>query len=95
MNVKNLNSNMINAYKSIGGIKISKDKISGTPKSGSENVDKIEFDFARSIEAAKSDIAASVNFDANAEKIESLSIAYTGDNCPVDGAAVAEAIFDK
>jgi hypothetical protein len=89
MEINKLNRNALNTYKTISNTKPSDKKDSGG-KSG--NVDKIEFDFERSIGAAKVNIAEKLDAGANLERIAKLQEKYSGDNCPVSPEAVAAAI---
>jgi len=91
MEIKNLNSRMISAYKSVSGNSV-KGKKDSPEKIGGENFDKVEFDFDRSIKAAKSNIAAGVSADADAGRIEALKAAYAGDTTPVTPEQIAETI---
>ncbi|MCL2109753.1 MAG: hypothetical protein FWH20_10460 [Oscillospiraceae bacterium] len=91
MEIKNLNSRMIGAYKSIAG-NPAKGKKESTGKTGGENFDKIEIDFDRSMKAAKGNIAAEVSAEAGAGRIESLQAAYDGDRTPVTSEQIADAI---
>ncbi|MDR2559256.1 MAG: flagellar biosynthesis anti-sigma factor FlgM [Oscillospiraceae bacterium] len=95
MEIKNLNSRMINAYKGVSGTQLNKGKdkpgeISG--KAG-DNFDKVEFDFGRAAEAAKSDITAAVAADAGAARIEQLQEAYEGGGTPVTSGQLADSIL--
>ena len=92
MEIKNLNNRMINAYKTVAG-KPEKAKSGEQPKkAGGENVDKVEFNFDRSISAAKTDIAASIGAEAGAARLEALQVAYEGDSLPVTTGQIAGAI---
>jgi len=91
MEIKNLNSRMISAYKSVTG-NPAKGKKDAPGKSGGDNFDKVEIDFDRSIAAAKSNIAAEVSAEAGAGRIESLQAAYEGDRTPATPEDIAGAI---
>ncbi|MCL1823565.1 MAG: hypothetical protein FWG44_05120 [Oscillospiraceae bacterium] len=97
MEIKNLNNRMINAYKSVAvnPVKNGKDstpKTAGTAKADGNNFDKIEFDFPRSINAAKTDIVNTVSAEAGAERIESLQANYKSGELPVTPEQIAETI---
>lgn len=94
MEINNINSSIIKTYKSVTNTKAVKEKDVAAVKAGGENVDKIEFDFERSIAAAKTNIASSADAEANTAKIEQLQKLYAGDNCPVDASQIANAIVD-
>ena len=92
MEIKNLRAD--NAIRTYG--KLSSQL--GAKKSGvkaSANTDKLEFDFASSLAAAKANAANSIDADASAEKIRELQAAYSGENCPVSSAAIAKAIIGE
>ena len=91
MEIKNLNNRMISAYKSVTG-NPAKGKSAPAEKTGGDNFDKVEFDFDRSIGAAKTDITASVAADAEAGRIGSLQADYEGDKLPVTPKQIAETI---
>lgn len=93
MEIKNLNSNMINAYKNVASTKVSKEKSESSSRSA-EKFDKVEFDFGSSMSAAKANIAASVDAEANTSRIEQLQMAYRGDACPISAQDVAAAIVE-
>ena len=57
------------------------------------NTDKVDFDFASSLAAAKANAASSVDADANAAKIKELQAQYAGETCPVSSEAIAKAII--
>ena len=90
MEIKNLRTN--NAIRTY-------EKLSSqvNPKKSGEkaasNTDKVDFDFASSLAAAKSNAASSIDAEANAEKIAALQAQYQGENCPVSSEAIAKAIL--
>ena len=94
MEIKNLNTKMLNAYKSMGGnaVKSGKPSASEAGKK-SENFDKVEFDFGRSIGAAKTDVIAEVSANAANSRIAALQQAYEGDNLPVTPEQIADSII--
>jgi len=94
MEIKNLNSKMINAYKSVGGnpAKSGKPASAEAERRGGDNFDKVEFNFGRSIEAAKTNIASEVSASASNARIELLRQAYEGDSLPVTPEQIAETI---
>ncbi|MDR2532159.1 MAG: hypothetical protein LBC82_04880 [Oscillospiraceae bacterium] len=93
MEIKNVNSRMINAYKSVSGTPPKgKNASSAAGKTGGENFDKVEFNFGLSLSAAQTDITASVNADANTERLEQLQAAYEGDSLPVTPEQIAGTI---
>ncbi len=91
MEIKNLQSSMINAYKKTAGIKAPK-KSEQTSKS-SVNADRVEFDFGRYLEAAKADAAAKADTAAGEGRLAALREAYSGDNCPVSAEETAAAFL--
>lgn len=90
MEINNLQSSIINAYKKVSEVTHSGGKASSVKR---QNTDKVEFDFSRSIGAAKANIASRLDAETNTSRIEELQKAYAGDNCPVSGENIAEAIF--
>lgn len=90
MEINNLQSSIINAYKKVSKVTHSGGKASSVKR---QNTDKVEFDFSRSISAAKANIASRLDAETNTSRIEELQKAYAGDNCPVSGENIAEAIF--
>lgn len=68
MEIKNIGG-IMNTYKkvSLNGMKKDEAKIAD------KNIDKIEFNFARSIEAAKTDISLKLQEDLSSEKVENLA----------------------
>ncbi len=91
MEIKNLQTSMINAYKKTAGV--------GTPKKSESSsratikTDRVEFDFGRYLETAKADAAAKADPAVSADRIASLKEAYSGDNCPVSAEALASAML--
>jgi hypothetical protein len=95
MEIKNLNSKMITAYKGVGALPKS-GKGSPAEKSGkpeSSNFDKVEIDFGRATEAAKANIAANITEEASAARIAMLQSAYEGENLPVTPQQLADSIL--
>ncbi len=95
MEIKNLNNNRINAYKSVANTRTVKDEGKKSGRVGGENVDKLEFDYSSSFEAAKANAALDIGKDASAARIEQLQASYAGDNCPVNSDAIADAIINS
>jgi hypothetical protein len=94
MEIKNLNSRIISAYKGINPVsaKGGKGKPEASGKTG-DNFDKIEFDFGRSTEVAKTDITTAVAADAGAARIGQLQTAYEGEKLPVTAQQIADSIL--
>lgn len=95
MEIKNFNNSRINAYKSVANTKTHKDGGGSSVKKSGENVDKIEFDFAKSLSAAKANVASSVDAEVNTARLEALQQQYLGDACPVSAEEVADAIVNN
>jgi len=93
MEIKNLrpNANVIRSYEKFAGVSANKKKIEKAPV----NTDKVDFDFASALAAAKANTAASIDAEANAAKIEQLQAAYSGDNCPVSSEIIAMAVLGQ
>ncbi|MBQ7834840.1 MAG: flagellar biosynthesis anti-sigma factor FlgM [Ruminiclostridium sp.] len=87
MEIKNLQSRMINTYKKTAGV--SAPKKSESTSKATVNADRVEFDFGRYLEAAKADAAAKADTAASAERLAALKEAYSGDNCPVSAEETA------
>ena len=91
MEIKNLQSSMINAYKKTARVNAPK-KSDSTSKSAVKT-DRVEFDFGRYLEAAKVDAAARTDAAATADRLNALKEAYAGDNCPVSAEETAAAFL--
>ncbi len=87
MEIKNLQSNMINMYKKSAGI--STPKKAGSVSRATVNTDRIEFDFGRYLDTAKADAAAKVDVAASEDRLAELRNLYAGDNCPVSAEETA------
>ncbi|MBO6301177.1 MAG: hypothetical protein J6N15_01925 [Ruminiclostridium sp.] len=90
MEINNLQFNSISQYKKLS--KPVSSKKSEASAKGRTNTDKVEFDFGRSLTAAKAGAAARANAPASEERLAELAAKYAGDNCPVSAEAVAAAI---
>lgn len=91
MEIGNLGINPINAYKKYNRTSAAK-KGGETGRAASVNTDKVEFDRARSLNAAQSAIAARVGGSASEERLAALAAKYSGNNTPVSADAIASAI---
>ncbi|MBE6880447.1 MAG: flagellar biosynthesis anti-sigma factor FlgM [Ruminococcaceae bacterium] len=87
MEIKNI-SGILNTYNKV---KMSGSKVKTAPTTA--KTDKVEFNFARSVEAAKSNLAAQISSDAAAEKISSLSESVENGSYQVDPEALVDAIL--
>ncbi|MBO5908412.1 MAG: flagellar biosynthesis anti-sigma factor FlgM [Clostridia bacterium] len=87
MEIKNI-SGILNTYNKM---KLNGNKAKTAPEV--KKTDKIEFNFARSVEAAKSDLAVSVNEDMAAEKIGAVSGAVNSGTYDISPEAIADAIL--
>ena len=87
MEIKNISS-ILNTYNKV---KMSGNKVKAAPTA--TKTDKVEFNFARSVEAAKSNLAAQISSDASAEKINSLSESVENGSYQVDPEALVDAIL--
>lgn len=72
MEIKNI-SGVVNIYNKV---KLNSGKTKVAP--AEKKTDKIEFNFARSVEAAKADLASAVAENASAERIAALSESVAG-----------------
>ena len=90
MEIKNLRANsVIRSYEKLSPPAAHK-------KSGEKsasNTDKVDFDFASCLAAAKANAASSVDAEANTSRIEALRAQYQGEECPVSSEAIARAIL--
>lgn len=91
MEIKNLQSSMISAYKKTARVNAPK-KSDSTSKS-TVKTDRVEFDFGRYLEIAKTDAAAKADAAASEERLAALKEAYAGDNCPVSAEETAAAFL--
>ena len=92
MEINNLKISSIGTYKKLTKQTAVKKK-DPSGKSAVNNTDKIEFDFGRSLAAAKTGAAARVNESAGEDRIAMLRSLYAGDNCPVSPDEIARAII--
>jgi hypothetical protein len=90
MEINRLKSQKINAYQSVANVRTDTSKTASAAKS--QNTDKVEFDFTRSLAAAKANIKSSLEAQANLERIQSLADAYCGDHCPTKAEDTADAV---
>ena len=90
MEIKNLRANnAIRTYEKLSS-QVNPKKTGGKAAS---NTDKVDFDFASSLAAAKANAASSIDAEANADKIAALQAQYQGENCPVSSEAIAKSIL--
>ncbi len=87
MKIKNI-SGILNVYSKA---KASSGKAVTAPTE--KKTDKIEFDFARSVNAAKADLSASINESADAKQIDRLRRAVEDGSYYVSADDVAQAIL--
>lgn len=92
MEIRNLQNSMINAYKKTANSVSPKAKKAQTAAK-EEKTDRIEFDFGRYLETAKSEAASSADAPASSARLAALAEKYSGDNCPVSAEDVAAAIL--
>ena len=86
MEIKNI-SGIVNVYNKI---KLNSGKTKVAP--AEKKTDKIEFNFARSVEAAKADLAAAVNENTSA-RIEALSDSVASGSYDVSPEMIADSIL--
>lgn len=91
MEIKNLQSSMISAYKKTA--RVSTPKKTDSASKSTVNTDRVEFDFGRYLEAAKTDAASKADSAVSAERLAALREAYSGDNCPVSAEETATALL--
>ncbi len=90
MEITNLTAGRINAYKKTADAAPRK-KTQAPEKA--VNSDRIEFDFGRYLNAAKTEAAAVVSTDADSARLAQLAEKYGGDNSPLSAENVTDAIF--
>lgn len=91
MEIKNLRANAIRSYEKLASsAPVKKDTEKTSVK---HNTDKVDFDFAGALAAAKANVAASADAEANIERISQLQAQYEGENCPVSSDSIANAIL--
>ena len=93
MEIKNLrpNTNAIRSYEKFAGVSAGKKAVEKTPV----NIDKVDFDFAGALAAAKANTASGIEAEADAARIEQLRVAYSGDSCPVSSDIIAMAVLSQ
>jgi|GEM_PF-3509620 len=91
MEIGNLGLNPISAYKKYNRASSAR-KSGEAGKAAFVNTDKVEFDRARSLNAAQSAIAARVGGSASEERLAALAAKYAGNSTPVSADAVASAM---
>jgi hypothetical protein len=93
-NINKINSNAINAYKSIKHTKAADSAISeksSGAKAGS--YDSVEIDFSRLMESAKAGLVSKLTVGVDAAQIRELREKYGGEDCPVSANEIANAIL--
>jgi len=93
MEIKNLNTKMLNAYKSVGGNAAKGGKPSaGDAGKKSDNFDKLEFNLGQALSSAKAGVAAEVAMGLSGARLEALQQAYQDDKLPISPEQIAESI---
>lgn len=87
MEIKNI-SGVVNVY---NRMKLNSGKSKVAP--AEKKTDKIEFNFARSVDAAKADLAAKVSENASDERISALSENVASGSYDVSPEAIADSIL--
>ena len=87
MEIKNI-SGIVNVYNKMK-LNSGKTKVAHAEK----KTDTIEFNCARSVEAAKADLAAAVNENTSAERIEALSDSVASGSYDVSPEMIADSIL--
>ena len=87
MEIKNI-SDVVNVY---NRMKLNSGKSKVAP--AEKKTDKIEFNFARSVDAAKADLAAKVSENASDERISALSESVASGSYDVSPEAIADSIL--
>lgn len=93
MEIKSLrpNTSAIRSYEKFAGASAGKKTVEKAPV----NTDKVDFDFAGALAAAKANTASGIEAEANTARIEQLQAAYSGDNCPVSSEIIAMAVLSQ
>ena len=87
MEIKNI-SGVVNVY---NRMKLNSGKSKVAP--AEKKTDKIEFNFARSVDAAKADLAAKVSENASEEHLSALSESVSSGSYDVSPEAIADSIL--
>lgn len=87
MEIKNISS-IMNTYNKV---KMSGNKAKTAPTAA--KTDKVEFNFARSVEAAKSNLAAQLSADAPQERVDTLAEAVNSGSYQVDPESIVDSIL--
>ena len=87
MEIKNI-SGVVNVY---NRMKLNSGKSKVAP--AEKKTDKIEFNFARSVDAAKADLAAKVSENASEERLSALSESVARGSYEVSPEAIADSIL--
>ncbi|MBQ2797829.1 MAG: flagellar biosynthesis anti-sigma factor FlgM [Ruminiclostridium sp.] len=87
MEIKNISS-IMNTYNKV---KMGGNKTKTAPTAA--KTDKVEFNFARSVEAAKSNLAAQLNADASADRVDALAQAVESGSYQVDPESIVDSIL--
>lgn len=87
MEIKNI-SGVVNVY---NRMKLNSGKSKVAP--AEKKTDKIEFNFARSVDAAKADLAAKVSENASDERISALSESVASGSYDVSPETIADSIL--
>lgn len=87
MEIKNI-SGVVNSYNKM---KVNTGKVKSAPVG--KKTDKIEINFARSVDAAKADLSAAVNEDMQADRLNEIKEAVNSDSYDVSPEDVAAAIL--
>ena len=87
MEIKNI-SGIVNVYSKM---KLNSGKTKVAP--AEKKTDKIEFNFARSVDAAKADLAAKVSENASDERISALSESVASGSYDASPEAIADSIL--
>lgn len=83
----------VNAIRSYERVTVSAPAKKDAPKAA--NTDKVDFDFAGALAAAKANAASGADAEANVSKIQELQAQYQGDSCPVSSELIARAILGQ
>ncbi len=91
MEIRNLQSSMISAYKKTSSLTSQKKAHS---EAKAEKTDRVEFDFGRYLSSAKAEAASAADAPAGEARLAELAAKYAGDNCPVSSEDAAAAILE-
>lgn len=94
MEINNINSGIIKAYKNSAAAKTERENTAGKASAATEsNVDKLEFDAAKAVATARANIVAELGADLSADQLQGLRQLYSDNNVPISPEELSGYIF--